>query len=97
MNKHDCEEIGLNLAALMTNSTDLDGFIDSICALDPRIRGEYEAFRELQLDEESLYDDANKEMERRYGHMWACIKNSAVKYKEVVEELKNNKIYDNNY
>ena len=88
MNKNDCEEIGLNLAALMTSSTDMDGFVDSMCSLDPRIRENFDAYSELQSEEDAVEDEVKAEMVRRHGSIWPCMKCAAAEYKELFKEIK---------
>jgi len=88
MNARDCEEIGLNLATLLTDSMDVDGFVNSMCELDPRIRENFDSYSETAEIEAEIVEEINDEMARRLGSQWAITKAARSLYPKVSAEVR---------
>lgn len=70
MNKNDCENIGLILAAAQLRESVLDDFF----RLDTRIKSQYEAFYAGDKQRREMEERAVELMEEKFGHLWSCKK-----------------------
>ena len=92
MNAQDCDRIGYHLC-FAENLSDL---IEHICALDPRIREHFDAYRDVQGQNDAVQDVYETKMKERLGNNWMLQKEAKVIGKEILEEARR-EVYAEDY